>query len=116
MAIFSWTRRRQTMNEVASPCCGSCKHFYYDDNVHDFCCHNIKADPYNVATAESMCTKAYSPRNPIPLINVPGVKEMVAKAYRDGFRQGIDIDKDNYAEVYEENNIYEYMRALEDKR
>ena len=104
------------MNEVASPCCGSCKHFYYDDNVHDFCCHNIKADPYNVATAESMCTKAYSPRNPIPLINVPGVKEMVEKAYRDGYVEAFGVETSGYLDTYLTNSAYEYMKALEDKR
>ena len=43
------------------------------------------------------------------LIDLPGVKELVEKAYRDGYEEAAG-DPD-----YLRNCVYEYMRALEAK-
>ena len=45
-------------------------------------------------------------------------KLKIEAAYRKGFQDGVDCGKESgehYTKAYEENNVYEYMKALEDK-
>jgi len=93
------------MNEVASPCCGSCEQY---GSINEWC----SACMTNVIAMDFYCRgKKYEPRNPIPLINVPGVKEMVQKAYRQGVK-----DRNFYRYDKTIKLLREYMKALEDKR
>ena len=51
------------------------------------------------------------------LIDIPGVKELVEAAYRAGFRDGAGCGENNtyHLKRYEENSVYEYMKALKAK-
>ena len=69
-----------------------------------------------IADTEEKC------RNPIPIIELPGVKELVEAAYRAAYRQGFQggeecgaENSENYTKAYEDNYVYEYMKALEAK-
>jgi len=104
------------MNKVAAPCCGSCK--IWNDHYH-FCReHSITTEAYYVK-----CEEGYSPRNPIPLISIPGVKELVEKAYGAGYKDGFESGSDDflnpdyakYANAYRTHSFYKYIKALEDK-
>ena len=71
------------MNEVASPCCGSCTHFYYSEIAKTYGCHNRKAVFLFGACfpADECSGNHYSPRNPIPITDLPGMSE-IAHAYK----------------------------------
>ncbi len=67
--ISTWRIRMD--NQVAAKCCGSCEHY---EPVGEFC------EPQNtdVFATDFYCGgNDYSPRNPIPIISIPGVKELV---------------------------------------
>jgi len=90
------------MKELASPCCGSCEHQrrqIFRDCRHWDC----------IRFADNGHIDNYSPRNPIPLIQVSGVREMVKEAWQDGYQAHID-----YPDM--PSLVGEYMKALEDKR
>ena len=70
-------------NEVASPCCGSCKYSYLGFERSLFC-HSPHKGEIPIRLDKLCCDDGYKPLNPIPLINVPGVKEIVEAAYRTG--------------------------------
>ena len=47
-----------------------------------------------------------------------GRLEEIEAAYRKGFQDGVDCGRESgehYTKAYEENNVYEYMKALEAK-
>ncbi len=59
------------MNKVASPCCGSCE--YYKNKLRFPC---AKYHDY-VRISELSCHgEHYSPRNPIPIIDLLGIEEL----------------------------------------
>ncbi len=108
------------MNKVAIPCCGSCKYFYYNKTVGGNCCHSKRAIMlYLTSFPERICAaNYYKPRNSIPIIDLSGVKKLIEAAYRKGFQDGVDCGRESgehYTKAYEENNVYEYMKALEAK-
>ncbi len=101
------------MNKVASECCGSCEHY---KNNSRFPC----AKYHNYVRIGELCCygEHYSPCNPIPIIDLPEVKELIEAAYRKGFQDGVDCGRESgehYTKAYEENNVYEYMKTLENK-
>lgn len=97
------------MNEVASPCCGSCEHYYYDKRMKKYECENIDVPAQNEIMPQGICAgNHYSPRNPILLIHVPGVKEMVEKTYRQGVK-----DRSFYREDKVNRLTKGFMKALE---
>lgn len=102
------------MNKIASECCGSCEHW-------DMPKRKCGVDPEIVFVDydDYSCNREdYSPRNPIPIIDIPGVKELVEKAYRDGFEEGQEYENTSeysFDKVFEDNSTYEYMKALEDR-
>ncbi len=71
------------MNEVASECCGSCEWYCWNGRLLKHNCHNpeiVKQQKQNTFKPESLCVpNYYSPRNPIPITDLPGVKELEAK-------------------------------------
>ena len=105
-------------NQVAAPCCGSCKYFYYDKTTNDNCCHYRKAIlmymtsfPYRLCAANY-----YIPRNPIPIIDIPGVKELVEKAFIAGLVEGVEAERGHiYAAITVGDAAKEYIKSLEDK-
>jgi len=110
-------------NQVAAPCCGSCDQFRWSDGKGVYICLDPeveKQDVYYLVGTHSLppLPDCYIPRNPIPIIQLPGMKWMIEAAYRTGFRNGWDCsakDDDRYINLDEENNAYKYMRALEAK-
>ncbi len=63
------------MNEAAAECCGSCEYWngFWRDSFR-FCSeHNVYAEA-NHFNCEG---EDYSPRNPIPITDLPVVKELV---------------------------------------
>ncbi len=73
------------MNKVASPCCGSCEWYCWNSYLSKYNCHNpeiVKQHKQNSFKPESLCLpNYYSPRNPIPIIDLPGMSE-IAHAYK----------------------------------
>ena len=63
------------MNKVAAPCCGSCR--FWNDRFW-FC-----AEHNEYAEVSQFCCEGedYSPRNPIPITDLPGMSER-AHAYK----------------------------------
>ncbi len=62
--------------QVASPCCGSCKNW---DMPRRKC--GMDATIIFVDYDDCSCNRDnYSPRNPIPIVEIPGVKELVKAA------------------------------------
>jgi len=114
-------------NQVAAPCCGSCDQFRWSDGKGVYICLDPeveKQDVYYLVGTHSLppLPDCYIPRNPIPIIELPGVKEMVEAAYREAYRQGFQDGKEcgeenseDYKKAYEDNYVYEYMKALEAK-
>ena len=49
------------------------------------------------------------------LIDLPGVKELIEAAWRNGFREGRKLARAKFPQLYEDNYVYEYMKALEAK-
>ena len=110
------------MNEVAAECCGSCKYFYYDKTTNGNCCHYKRATlMYMTSFPHRLCAaNYYKPRNPIPIIDIPGVKELVEGVYKEGFKVGYetgDHDKayPESANAYRTIKFYKYIKSLEDK-
>ncbi len=108
------------MNKVAIPCCGSCKYFYYNKTVGGNCCHSKRAIMlYLTSFPERICAaNYYKPRNPIPIIDLSGVKELIEAAYRAGYQEVLDLVKPTFSlyrdiKDFEDNYVYEYMKALE---
>ena len=64
------------MNKVAAPCCGSCEHY---KNNSRFPC----AKYHNYVRIGELCCygEHYSPCNPIPITDLPGMSE-IAHAYK----------------------------------
>ncbi len=74
------------MEIVASECCGSCGWYCWNSYLSKYNCHNpelVKQHKQDDFIPESLCVpNYYSPRNPIPIIDLPGVKELVEKQRR----------------------------------
>ena len=100
-------------NQVAAECCGSCKYFYYDQGANSDLCHNKKATlMYKMSISHRLCAEnLYSPRNPIPIIDIPGVKELVKDAWSAGCLKGGDCS----TLAQEQKSLDNYIKALEDK-
>jgi|GEM_PF-5564438 len=62
------------INQVAAPCCGSCEHC--KGSAIGLRCY--ERTPYEVTGLRNSCMEGrnYSPCNPIPIIDIPGVKEL----------------------------------------
>ncbi len=109
------------MNKVASECCGSCGWYCWNSYLENYNCHNseiVKQHKQDDFIPESLCVpNYYSPRLPILITDLPGVKELVEAAYRAGFRDGAGCGENNtnHLKRYEENSVYEYMKALKAK-
>ncbi len=73
------------MNKVAAECCGSCGWYCWNGRLLKYSCHNpeiVKQHKQNTFKPESLCLpKYYSPRNPIPITDLPGMSE-IAHAYK----------------------------------
>jgi len=102
------------MNKIAGLCCGSCRYFEcredwyacyleYDQVLDDDLSDWEQDNPKN---ADETCL-CYTPRNPIPPISVPGVKEMVMEAFRKG------LSYTHYDSESINAETKEYMKALE---
>ncbi len=101
-------------NQAAAPCCGSCSLWQYH---HEWCSKNNKYVEAHYLYCQG---NYYIPRNPIPIIDIPGVKELVEGVYKEGFKVGYetgDHDKayPESANAYRTIKFYKYMKALEDK-
>jgi len=99
-------------NQVAAPCCGSCEHW---SDAYGLC-GQARRLPVRVTRDGYFCKGVnYTPRNPIPLISVPGVKEMVI----DAFKSGMAVDADSYIFPYRDDYMVEmadkHVAALEAK-
>jgi hypothetical protein len=110
-------------NQIAAPCCGSCEWYCWNGRLLKYNCHNpeiVKQHKQNSFKPESLCQPIYyTPRNPSPLIAVPGVREIAEEAYREGYDQGIGDGPDypentDYEANYLNNSVCDYMKALED--
>ncbi len=100
-------------NQVAAPCCGSCEH---DKGATQGCtryyCIRYPGNDWESQNVQDF----YSSRNPIPIIDIPGVKELVEKAYKAGLIEGVDGERDNiYASITIGELADRYIKALEDK-
>ena len=60
-------------------------------------------------------TPDYSPRNPIPIIELPGVKEMVEAAFREGLHYGFEEEGDYPAPLKVDRMVSKFMKTLEAK-
>ena len=69
------------INQVAAPCCGSCEKAGYNSGVLFCGVSHTSRKPWDVCP-QAKHRQDYSPRNPIPIIDIPGVKELVEGAYR----------------------------------
>ena len=97
-------------NQVAASCCGSCGKAGYNSGVLFCGVSHTSRKPWDICP-QAIPRQDYSPRNPIPIIDIPGVKEMVEKAYRAGAKER------RLGYHHEVNDVVdEYMKALEDKR
>jgi len=96
------------MNEVASPCCGSCKKAGYNSGVLYCGVSHFSVAPYD-SCPEKRPMQRYEPLAPIPLIDIPGVREMVERAYRDGVKDGHFYRFDKPRQLAKE-----YIKSLED--
>ncbi len=103
------------MNEVASPCCGSCGWYCWNGRLLKYTCHNpeiVKQHKQNSFKPESLCVpNYYSSRNPIPITDLPRVKELIEAAYRAGCLKGGEWLNG----AREQEALDEYMKALENK-
>ena len=116
LASRNWSIRMN--NQVAAPCCGSCEHC--KGSAIGLRCY--ERTPYEVTGLRNSCMEGrnYSPCNPIFIIDIPGVKELVEGVYKEGFKVGYetgDHDKayPESANAYRTIKFYKYMKALEDK-
>lgn len=91
-------------NQVAAPCCGSCLH--WDDN-HQYCKEH---NDYAQGSHLNCEGEDYSPRNPIPIIDLPEVKELIEVAYRAGFNEA---DPWPHSKKVMDWYVSEYIKALE---
>ncbi len=110
------------MNKVAIECCGSCKYFSYNKTVGRNCCNYKRAIMlYLTSFPERICAaNYYKPRNPISIIDLPGVKKLIEAAYRAGYQEVLDLVKPSFSlyrdiKDFEDNYVYEYMKTLEVK-
>ncbi len=70
-------------NQIAAPCCGSCEHCDYDLCDRTWYCCAKELEKQSVTNRDYLCEgNYYLPRNPIPIIDIPGVKELVEAACR----------------------------------
>lgn len=46
------------------------------------------------------------------LIDLPGVKELIETAWRDGFCEGRGLAGAKYPKLFEDNYVFEYLRHL----
>ncbi len=103
------------MSEVASECCGSCGWYCWNSYLSKYNCHNseiVKQHKQDDFIPESLCSpNYYSPRNPLPIIDLPGVKELIETAYRAGCMKGGEWLNG----VREQEALDEYIKALEAK-
>ena len=99
-------------NQVAAPCCGSCEHW---SDAYGLC-GQARRLPVRVTRDGYFCKGVnYTPRNPIPIIELPGVKEMVEASFREGLHYGFEEDGDYPAPLKVDQMVSEYMEALEAK-
>ncbi len=108
-------------NQIAAECCGSCGWYCWNGRLLKYTCHNpeiVKQHKQNTFKPESLCVpNYYSPRNPIPIIDIPGVKKLVEKAFRNGMRwdpEDFSDDRLDY-DTFENNSAKEYLKGIEDK-
>ncbi len=101
-------------NQIASPCCGSCGWYCWNGRLLKYTCHNpeiVKQHKQNTFKPESLCVpNYYSPRNPVLITDLSGVKELIEAAYRAGVINRLDWPFDNTDDL-----VAEYMKTLEDK-
>ncbi len=68
-------------NQIAAECCGSCGWYCWNSRLSKYNCHNseiVKQHKQDDFIPESLCVpNYYSPRNPIPITDLPGIKELV---------------------------------------
>ena len=107
-------------NQVAAPCCGSCDQFRWSDGKGVYICLDPeveKQDVYYLVGTHSLppLPDCYIPRNPIPIIELPGVKEMVEAAFGEGLHYGFEWDLDYPAPPKFQKMVSKYMKALEAK-
>ncbi len=66
-------------NQVAAECCGSCGWYCWNGRLLKYNCHNpeiVKQHKQNSFKPESLCVpNYYSPRNPIPITDLPEAKD-----------------------------------------
>ena len=99
-------------NQIAAPCCGSCEHYCWTTSIKDYSCHAF----LNAASMEGCCTgDNYSPRNPTPIIDIPGVKELVEEAYRSGVKESKEWPLDKIDDLTAEYMDFVCYEPLEDK-
>ncbi len=104
------------MNKVASPCCGSCRYWDYHYKVCSEITkmHGMYVIPISDPAQYTCDGEYYFPRNPIPIVEIPGVKELVEEAYLSGLIQG---EKNDIRDSLTSGDLVaEYMKALEDKK
>ena len=79
------------INQVAAPCCGSCEHC--KGSAIGLRCY--ERTPYEVTGLRNSCMEGrnYSPCNPIPITDLPGVKELIKCAWAEGWNKALE-DKD----------------------
>lgn len=91
-------------NEIAAPCCGSCK--LWDDN-RQFCKEH---NEYAQGSHLSCEGEDYSPRHPVPITDLSGIKELIKTAFRAVVINRLDWPFDNTDDL-----VSEYMATLGDK-
>ena len=103
------------MNQIASPCCGSCKYFSYNKTVGRNCCNYKRAIMlYLTSFPERICAvNYYKPRNPISIIDLPGVKKLIEAAYIAGLTDAAEQESEViYASITIGDMAVKYMKAL----
>ena len=102
--------------QIALPCCGSCKHFSYNETIDRDCCNNKKAILLYLTSfpARICAANYYSPRKPIPITGLSEVKKLIKDAYIDAL--SLDADEHySYRENYIKEMTDKYMKSLGDK-
>ena len=103
-------------NQVAAPCCGSCEQFRWSDGKGVYICLDPEVEKQDVSYLVGTHSlpplpDCYIPRNPIPLLKLPGVKELVEKAWMCGCDRGMDWGTPSHYK----RALAKYMKALEAK-
>ena len=99
-------------NQVAAECCGSCRECTEDL----FCCLRLPYEHVRFWQIKCLYGDKYSPTNPISVIDLPGVKELVEKAFIAGLVEGVEAERGHiYAAITVGDAAKEYIKSLEDK-